>query len=480
LSDQPEADDRPASAELAAALPEVQPGQDLEQVEPDEILIRITDDRVIAFTAQRDDVSAVGRWLAVPSARELKSVLRHLDPAARALIEAKRLTGALVELHPSDREMFKTGLKAIKEEGDWLQANFRNRGQVVRIMRIRPAAGLAVASGGAMALAAVAAQAQAAELTQDIKAIRQRVDQMYQHLQDDQIGAVEHAVQQVEDLVAMLRAHGSDGVDASRVSVVGNALGDASRKCVQHLKTAVANLENAGGGSARHSEQILSESAVQDVMLYLDLAASLDVAAVQFGLAEVAFDCHLERPHVAKTRAEQITASIRASRLEVDELRGRLNRLDASVRAQVLPWWKHARNEIASKAGLGTAGGAAAGVAVAVGPDVAEAAAGAVANDGGGKDDRAGPNLGAAAAFGAVAGLVGGIALGTRNAVNEVRAKKPLEARLSQLTEASSRYLEPPGETTPVLEWLNVLTEELPQSVTEPLGELEQRSPKLP
>lgn len=126
-----------------------------------------------------------------------------------------------------------------------------------RLMRIRPATGVAVMSGGALTLAAIAAQAQAAEMARDIKAIGQRVDQLYKHLQDDQIGAVEHAVEQVEDLVGLLRAHGKDGVSESDVSVVRNALGDASRKCMQHLKTAVKNLENANQGSTRQAEQIL-------------------------------------------------------------------------------------------------------------------------------------------------------------------------------------------------------------------------------
>jgi hypothetical protein len=56
---------------------------------------------------------------------------------------------------------------------------------------------------------------------------------------------------------------------------------------------------------------------------------------------------------------------------------------------------------------------------------------------------------------------VGGLGWGVKNTVLEVRAKKPLEERLGQLTAASSRSLETPGETTPSLEWLRVLTKEL-------------------
>jgi hypothetical protein len=63
---------------------------------------------------------------------------------------------------------------------------------------------------------------------------------------------------------------------------------------------------------------------VEEVMLYLDLVARLDVATVQFGLAQIAFDCHAGKPHVAKTRAEPITRSIDKFRLEIEEVCGRL------------------------------------------------------------------------------------------------------------------------------------------------------------
>ena len=75
-----------------------------------------------------------------------------------------------------------------------------------------------------------------------------------------------------------------------------------------------------------------------------------------------------------------------------------------------------------------------------------------------------GSTIGAAAALGAVAGFAGGLVWGTKNTVHEVRAKKPLEERLGQLTAAGSRSLETPGETTPILEWLHVLTKELAES----------------
>lgn len=444
LSDEPEDQGVPLADGSTVRLPAVAPSDELEAVEPNEIVVHVTDDRAIVFAVATEMQHAHwGRLLAKLNAQELKSLLQKLDPAARAVIETKRLTSALVELHPTDREMFKSGFKAISEEGGWLQANFRDHGQVARLMRIRPAAGVAVMSGGALTLAAVAAQAQAAELARDIKAIGQRVDQLYRHLQDDQVGAVEHAIAQVEDLVGMLRARGNDGVSESDVSVIRHALGDARHKCMQHLKGAVEKLEDPNEGSLRQAEQVLGKDAVEDVLLYLDLVGRLDAATVQFGLAQVAFDCYAGKPEVAQTRAEQITRRIDALRRETEDQCGRLGQLDESVRGQFLPWWKRAGKEIAASAGIGTVAVAGRGVVQAVAPAAADAVKGS--------------KIRAAAAV----GFAGGIIWRAMNTVQEVRARKPLEQRLAQLAEASSRSLEAPGETTASLDWLRVLTKEL-------------------
>ena len=194
-------------------------------------------------------------------------------------------------------------------------------------------------------------------------------------------------------------------------------------------------------------------------MLYLDLVGRVDVATVQFGLAQIAFDCHAGKPHVAKTRAEQITRSIDEFRHEIEDVCGRLGQLDESVRAQFLPWWKRAGKEIAASAGFGTVAGAGGGAVLAVAPAAAEAVKDGEA--GGASSNDEGTTIGAAVALGAVVGFAGGLVWGTKNTVHEVRAKKPLEERLAQLTAAGSRSLGTRGETTPILEWLTSLTKEL-------------------
>ncbi|MEV5703580.1 hypothetical protein [Actinoallomurus sp. NPDC052274] len=465
-------DDGVASSPDASAVPlsEGRTNDELDGIEPDQIVIRITDDRAVVFATQ--DEATYARWgrrLANTTISEMQSLLQKMDPVARAVIETKRLTSALVELHPEDREMFKRGFKAISEEGGWLQANFRDQGQVARLMRIRPATGVAVMSGGALVLAAVAAQAQAAEMTQNIKAIGRQVDLISKDQKDDQIGAVEHAVEQVEDLVALLRAHGKDGVTESDISVTRDTLGDARRKCMRHLETAVQILEGQSLGSVRQAEQVLSVDAVEKVMVYLHLAGRLGSATVQFGYAQVAFDCHAEKPDVAATRAAQVTRTIDRFRGEIEDVLERLGRLDEGIRAQFLPLWKHAGKEIGAKVGLGTVAGAGGGAALAAAEAIKDSVDGAE----GGDDDASAeePPIAKYAAYGAVVGFVGGFVLGARDTVHEVRARKPLEERLGQLATASSRSLEIIGEATPSLDWLRVLTGELaePGGLTDPL-----------
>lgn len=433
---------------------------ELDEVDPDEFILRVTDDRAIVFACPSpEQKSHWGRFIAIPTVAELNSLLVSLDPVARSVIEAKRLTGALVELHPADREMFATGFRAISEEGGWLQANFRNHGRVARLMRIRPATGVAMFSGGGLALAAIAAQAQAAEMTRSIKEIGLRVNALMEHLQDDQVGAAENAIEQVESLVEMLRAHGEDGVTEADIAVVRSALGDAIHKALQHLKRAVENLESMAQPPTREVEQVLSQQVVDDVVLYLNLSGRLQVTGVQFGLAQVAYEYHTGKPEVAKTRAERVRKSVDAHREEIEGVCGRLTRLHARLRAGSLPSWERAAKEIAISAGQGAAVGAGGGLVVALGPSAAEVIRGGDVEVSGNEDDR--PNAVAAAGIGAATGFAGGLAWGTKNVVLDVLAWKPVEERLVQLAAAGSHTLSVASQSKPALDWMRVVTEEL-------------------
>ncbi|MFF9580273.1 hypothetical protein ACF1BA_34175 [Streptomyces rubiginosohelvolus] len=244
------------------------------------------------------------------------------------------MTGHLVEIDPVSRKVMETG-KLIIEEGGWIQSSIRNdRGHVARLLRVRGATTVSALSGGAAVLGAIAAQAQAAEMAQDIKAIRRRVDEISQRLRSDQIGAVENAVKQVEDLVAYLRAHGQRGVAESGFSVAKNSLGQVTRAGLHHLQDAVAELERAGQGTLRQARKGLGAEPMDKVLLNLALTTQCYVATVQLGLAEAAFDYHQGKPDVAKTRSDRITTSVLELRGVIEDIHDRLGQLHEDVRAR--------------------------------------------------------------------------------------------------------------------------------------------------
>ncbi|GGM06898.1 hypothetical protein GCM10010129_58480 [Streptomyces fumigatiscleroticus] len=415
--------------------------------EPEEIVVPAVEDRAVVIGApSATERSRWGRRIDDLASGEWAALLRTLDPATRALIESQRLTAGLVELDQTARKMLKTA-KVITEEGGWIQATLRNdRGRVTRLMRVRPATGIAAMSGGAAVLGAIAAQAQAAEMARDIKAIRQRMDVIAEHQRSDQAGAVENVVKRVEDLVADLRAHGERGVDASAFSVLSNSLGDARHKCSCHLDDAVTRLEKAAQERPRQAEKILSEEAVKEAALYLDSLAKCYTATVRFGFAQIAFEYHRNKPDVARTRAERIIQSAAELRAETEDVHGRLGRLDETLRARFRPAPRTAN-------------------APSWVSDVLAATASTAAKQLVGKSVRLGRVRGTPISLPAASAAVaaGALFVGVEGAkaVAQSRAEKKLDERLDRLAEATSRSSEALAEAAPSLDLLRTLTEEL-------------------
>ncbi|MFF4520442.1 hypothetical protein [Streptomyces bluensis] len=416
--------------------------------ESEEIVVCVAEDRAVVIGAPSETKrSRWGRWVADLTSGEWAALVRTLDPAVRSFIESQRLTAHLVELDQTSREVMKVG-KVIAEGGGWIQSSIRNdRGRVTRLMRIRPATGIAAMSGGAAILGAIAAQAQTAEMARDIKAIRQGLDEIREHLQTDQTGAVGNAVAQVEDLVARLRAHGKRGVKASDFSVTRNSLGDARHKCLHHLQDAVTRLENAEQRSARKAEKSLRKAAVEEAMLYLDLMAKCYAATVQFGLSEIAFEYHKKKPDVARTLAERITQSTAELRAEIEDVHGRLGQLDENIRAQFRPASKNVHMP-----------SSAAGAVIAT-------TASATAKELAGKSVTLGRLRGTSISLPATSiAVCAGVLLlsiGGVDAVTQSRAVKKLDERLGRLAEASGRSSQTLDQAAPSLEVLRTLTEEL-------------------
>jgi hypothetical protein len=415
--------------------------------EPQEIIVHITDDRavVIGPPAETKD-SRRGRQIAELADGEWAAVLRTLDPATRALVESRRLTGSLVELDETTRAMWPTARKIFEENG-WVQANLRDdKGKISRLMRIRPASGVAALAGGAAVLSAVAAQAQAAQMAADIHAIRIRLTDLYKHLQNDRIGAAENVAEQISGLVLRLREHGVDGVDPSEFAVIRNSLGDARHKCLRHLGDSVVRLESTELGSPRKAQKGLPDHTVQEVMLYLDLLGKIHFDTVRFELAQVAFYYHSGKIDLARTWSTRTTQAQAQLRAEIENACARIELLDASIRGLFQPTTEHALGW-AQKEHLSKAASAYATMSQVVNGKTVKIP---------GVPFRI-PVAGATAA-GVTALAVG---TGAINAVVQPRAQKKLDQRLRRLEEAGRRSLQTVDRAAPNLAILATLVDEL-------------------
>ncbi|MFD8348151.1 hypothetical protein ACFV1X_04240 [Streptomyces coelicoflavus] len=275
-------------------------------------------------------------------------------------------------------------------------------------------------------------------MARDIKAIRQRVDELREDLQSDQIGAVENAVEQVEDLVERLRFHGKDGIKESEFPVIRDRLGEARHKCMHHLEDAVRKLEDTKQhGSPRKAERSLSEGAVKEVTLYLDLLGKLYAALVQFGFAQVALDLHEGKCDVARTRVERITKSTAKFRVDVGDICGRLSQLDESLRARFGSVkrrdWLLPVSKAAMAAGTKVITVRLRGASIPIPVPTVAGVGGSL-----------------------LPHVVEGV-----DAATQARAKKTLDGRLLRLTGASSRAAALTDQEAGSLEVLRTLTEEL-------------------
>ncbi len=303
--------------------------------EIEEIVIRVTDDLAVVFTLPTGESRwRWGRWLPDLTGVEVRTVLQALDPAVRAFIEGRRLTGRLVEVDPLSRALLQSGYSGVAEAGGWMQSTLRDRGQFLRVIRIRPATALTTLAGGVSALAAVAAQVQAAEMARDLRAIRQEVEGVSRHLQDQQIGAGKAAVEQACELVDVIRRHGRDGVESGALTTLSNELRKSAEQCKAHLQTALEELEAAGRErSPFRAERRWSGAAVKRVELNLHLLTQLHATMIQLGLAQAALYLSEGNIPLAQTHAATVTGAAGKVRERIEDGFSRIERLDGQLRA---------------------------------------------------------------------------------------------------------------------------------------------------
>ncbi|ASW55760.1 hypothetical protein [Plantactinospora sp. KBS50] len=268
------------------------------------------------------------------------------------------------------------------------------------------------------------------------------MDDISKHLRDGQIGDVNSAVEQVEELVVILRHHGRDGVEPGAIPTLQNELRKAVKTCMEHLHTALTTLEHTKEhGSPRQAAKSLSKEAVEDVMLYLDLLGQLYAATAQLELAQIALYYHEGKVDVARTRAKLTTSSAGRVRTEIEDVLSRVDHLDESIRALFQPerW-----NRLPS--------------AAAAAPAIAYAArklAGAKVIRIAGLPIPVPPT-----AIAAVASALPTVVV-SANAWLQYSAEKELDKRLMQLKQASSRSSRSLEQATESLEVLRTLPEEL-------------------
>lgn len=455
------------SEELRAETEAIDGHGHAEKDGPDAVVVYLPGARALVLSEDVSDAAPTiwGRLVAQITNSELSSVVRSLDPLTQALIKAKQMTGHLVELHPTDIKMLKEGAQTVTEDGGWIQGTLRDKGRYARVMRIRPGGATTAMASGSLMLAAIAAQAQAEAIARDIKAIRQRVEDLHQYLRDEQIGAAASVVDQVEALVEVLRQHGNEGVDASEFSVIRNSLGDARAKCLQHLKTSLHKLEGASAkGVTLHDAEtnIASQEAVDEVLAYVAQLDELRRATVQFGLAQAAFDYQEGRDGVAQTRLSQLKTTVEQLGAEIDDAWARIGEVGQKIRerSHLKSVAGRASKNIGTKVLFGLGAGVVLPAAAAAAP-----AAGAIANGGGkaGSTSDSSDGVKKALAFGAAAvGGVGGLVVGSRDLVHDVRSRKPLEHRIGQIERAREQLQGAEDISVPSLEWLSQLRAELP------------------
>lgn len=303
------------------------------------IVVPVTPDQAIVIEETiSTSEPAWGNFVSDLTRTEWTSLLQALDPATRGIIESQKLTGRLVELDRTSRKLLKTA-QTITEDGGWIQANLRDHGKVTRIMRIRPATGLAVASGAVNILSALAAQAQMAKIEKDLEIIRGQLDTVIDHLRDEQLADVESIVAQVDRIAARVRNHGKRGATKSELASAAAALHTQSHRAVRHLRTAVAKAEAATGQGPRKANATLTQQIAQSAAMNYTLLAMLYIATTQLGWAQVAREYHSSRPDVAAARARETVDDLAAIRFGMDELSQRIRQVDTEVRKQFKPEW---------------------------------------------------------------------------------------------------------------------------------------------
>lgn len=199
------------------------------------------------------------------------------------------------------------------------------------------------------------------------------------------------------------------------------------------------------------------------MLAYLAQLDELRRATVQFGLAQAAYDYQEGREGVAQTRLSQLSAAVEMLGAEIDQAWTRLGELGQKMRerSHLQSVAGRASKNIGAKVlwGLGV------GVVLPAAAAAAPAAAAAMADGGGtGSASDTGGSGGVnkvLAIGGAATGGLGGLLVGGRDAIQDVKSRKPLQHRIGQIERAREQLQSAEDIVVPSLEWLSQMNAEL-------------------
>lgn len=308
---------------------------------PTSIIIPISETQAIVLESGMDDVTptAVGQKLTTSEVSRLASALKATSDA---YIVAKQATGHLVELDPLSREMLQTA-KTITESGGWMQANLRNSANhFTRVMRIRPVTGVALLNPAAAVLGSVAAQAQAAEMAQDIKAILGRVTQLQRSFANDRHGQVISVVNEIGHHVRIAREHSETEVGDAAIAGLRLKASHLLEASLQDLSDGVREMTSTKRRLPSGARKDLDDESLHRVQTAMDHGTLLFASSAQLYALETSRLLSQGRSQVARTHLDELAEWRDQTGCRLQEQLDALAAFDERTRSLSKPFWRRA------------------------------------------------------------------------------------------------------------------------------------------
>lgn len=310
-------------------------------IDPEAVIIPISETQAVILESHDTGAvapSASGQRLTVTEVSRLATALHS---ASDAYITAQKAAGRLVEIDPQTRALIKQAATTVTDEGDWIQGTVRNaQGQIIRIMRVRPASGAALLSPATAALGSVAAQAQTADMAKDIKQILAVVGQLQEAAANDRHGHVKSIVNEVAHHVRITREHGDTEISDAAIATLRLQANQLHEANIRDLRDAVGQLEKKKRKLPTGAQKDLKDNQVQPVQVCLQHASLLYSSSAQLYALETARLLAQGKPQVAKTHLAELIEWRDQVATQLQKQMDRLSALDQHTRGLSKPAWR--------------------------------------------------------------------------------------------------------------------------------------------